>query len=145
MMSTAEPASSSEEENSVDAAEEQPGAEGIVQQEVDREVERLPASSQPQGEALQPRQKRHLSRSLDLSRGSVTSRAVKHQKQGGTLTAGGHAVTPEGGLLCIYELTLPTNLVSSVVNVLSFLTIPTQSPPVCRKHRTRVGCTVGMV
>ena len=68
----------------MDAAEEQPGAEGVVQQGANGEVQGLAACSHPQEEALQTRQKRHLSRSLDLSRGSVSSRAAKHQKQGET-------------------------------------------------------------
>ena len=66
----------------MDVAEEHPGAAGSVQQEGDREVEGLSACSRPQEEAMQPRQKRHLRRSLDLSGGSVSSRAAKHQKQG---------------------------------------------------------------
>ena len=103
----------------MDAAEEQPGAEGSVQQEAEREVQGLPASSRPQGEALHPRQKRHLSRSLDLSRGSVSSRAVKHQKQGAMPTAGGHAVTPRGNLLFMCGFSLP--YISDIIGFNTFL------------------------
>ena len=70
-------------ENSVDAAEEQGGEGDVAQQEADMGKEGLAACSQTQ-EEVQPRhcQKRELSRSLDLSRGSVSSRVAKHQKQG---------------------------------------------------------------
>lgn len=82
----------------MDVAEEHPGAAGTMQQEGDGEVERLLVCSRPQQEEVQPRQKRHLSRSLDLSRGSVSSRAAKHQKQGEISRAVGHAVAPGSSL-----------------------------------------------
>ncbi len=87
----------------MDAAEEQPGAEAASQQEADREVEGA-AASPPQEEALQPRQKRHLSRSLDLSRGSVSSRAAKHQKQGEAASALQHAVASRR-CICMHGFT----------------------------------------
>ena len=80
-------ATSSEEENSVDAAEEQQsGADACGQPALDAD---LPAAVSPAELPDEPqsrhRPKRHLSRSLDLSRTSISSRPAKQQRPGTVL------------------------------------------------------------
>ena len=104
--SSAEAASSSEEENSVDATGEQQDTEGDAQHEGDREAQGRPASSQLLEESHScHRPKRHLSRSLDLSRRSVSSRAAKHQKQGERVPVLEHSKSASSNCiaLCDYE------------------------------------------
>ncbi len=104
--SSAEAASSSEEENSVDATGEQQDTEGDAQHEGDREVQGRLASSQLVEESHScHRPKRPLSRSLDLSRRSVSSRAAKHQKQGERVPVLEHSTSASSDsiALCDYE------------------------------------------
>lgn len=67
----------------MDATEGQQGAESDAQH-ADRESLELQSNGQPLDKETQSRSrhKRQLSRSLDLSRRSTSSRAAKQQKQG---------------------------------------------------------------
>ena len=80
-------ATSSEEENSVDAAEEQrSGAHACGQLALDADMQAAVSPAElPDEPQSRHRPKRHLSRSLDLSRTSISSRPAKQQKAGKAL------------------------------------------------------------
>ena len=80
-------ATSSEEENSVDAAEEQRSRAHVCGQlalDADLQAAVSPAEL-PDEPQSRHRPKRHLSRSLDLSRTSISSRPAKQQRLGKVL------------------------------------------------------------
>ena len=80
-------ATSSEEENSVDAAEEQQsGAHVCGQLALDADMQAAVSPAElPDEPQSRHRPKRHLSRSLDLSRTSISSRPAKQQRLGKVL------------------------------------------------------------
>ena len=80
-------ATSSEEENSVDAAEEQrSGAHISGQPALDANLHAAVSTAElPDEPQSRHRPKRHLSRSLDLSRTSISSRPAKQQRPGKNL------------------------------------------------------------